>query len=455
MKKHYFVWILFCIVVIGATIKYLLPPPISVVMPVYNREKLVARAINSILNQTYRNFEFIIVDDGSTDNTPSILKSFAQKDRRVKILTNEKNMGIAYSRQKGLNAARGKYVAIMDSDDFSVPTRLEKSIAFMTDHPEVDAMTGDLGDADEYTPTNEYFDPDKPKYKKLMDPGFYEVELNFYNVFPNVSSMYKRSFVKKHNIHYDPDFIAAEDYDFWRQIVMAGGKLASISDLLVYARSHYTNSPQYYTALHDNSLKIHRLMLSRFFIPTDDEIKFGYSDFEKCTLLNKMIQSNRKNPQIPQEYLDNYYADSCPKDMNSSFFLTHPYWSGFIEVLDKKRIRRTGKSSDEGILIQQGDDLIIIWDRWAPETFQKQSDNTYKFIHQNEVTVIHYSDKKEELVFNREKNIACRKKEPYECGNIVQKNKKLHIKWTSNESEIFYKDSDNNWVFSKKTTSVI
>ncbi len=163
-------------------------PAISVIMPTYNRAELLPRAINSILWQTYKDFEFIIVDDGSTDDTARLLKEYADKDKRIRILRNEKNKGIAYSRQRGLDAARGKYIAVMDSDDWSVPERLQKQIDFMDKNPEIDACTGRLGNLENIDISN--YKPDSFTYTVKHLPGFFETELMFYNIFSNVSSFF-------------------------------------------------------------------------------------------------------------------------------------------------------------------------------------------------------------------------------------------------------------------------
>ena len=89
---------------------------VSVVMPAYNAEKYISEAINSILNQTYTNFEFIIINDGSTDRTADIVESFA--DKRIVYLENKKNMGIVYSLNRGLAFAKGEYIARMDAEDY-------------------------------------------------------------------------------------------------------------------------------------------------------------------------------------------------------------------------------------------------------------------------------------------------------------------------------------------------
>lgn len=115
-------------------------PAISVLMPVYNGEKFLRGAIDSILRQTFVDFEFIIVDDGSTDTTPVILQEYAQKDSRIRVMTNETNCKIAASLNRGLVAARAPLIARMDADDWSYPERLEKQEMFMKNHPEVSVL---------------------------------------------------------------------------------------------------------------------------------------------------------------------------------------------------------------------------------------------------------------------------------------------------------------------------
>ena len=90
---------------------------VSVLMPAYNVEKYVGEAIESILNQTFKDFEFIIINDGSTDNTPKIIKEYAKKDKRIKFIDNKKNKGFIASLNECLDNATGEYVAKMDSDD--------------------------------------------------------------------------------------------------------------------------------------------------------------------------------------------------------------------------------------------------------------------------------------------------------------------------------------------------
>lgn len=115
-------------------------PTISVVMSVYNAEEYLEESIDSILNQTYSNFEFIIIDDCSTDSSFAILKEYATKDSRIKLLQKKENkgtQGFIENLNWGLEEARGKYIARMDADDISHPTRFEKQVDFLDNNPSV------------------------------------------------------------------------------------------------------------------------------------------------------------------------------------------------------------------------------------------------------------------------------------------------------------------------------
>lgn len=115
-------------------------PKISVIMPVLNGEKYLNQAIESILNQTFTDFELIVVDDGSTDQTPEILRAYAELDDRARIVTNPENKGIGYSRNRGVATSRGEYIANLDADDWSMPERFDKQVNFLNQHPEISVL---------------------------------------------------------------------------------------------------------------------------------------------------------------------------------------------------------------------------------------------------------------------------------------------------------------------------
>ena len=104
-------------------------------MPVYNGEKYLAEAIESILTQTFADFEFVIVDDGSQDGSAAIIRDYAKRDERIRVIRHERNQGVTTARNSGIAASRGEFIAAMDHDDISLPQRLEKQVDFLQSHP--------------------------------------------------------------------------------------------------------------------------------------------------------------------------------------------------------------------------------------------------------------------------------------------------------------------------------
>ena len=113
-------------------------PLITVFTPNYNREKVIHETIESILNQTYSNFEYIIIDDGSTDNSWDLIQKYANQDERIRAYRNKRNLKIVKTRNKGfkLSSPNAKYFAIIDSDDVALSKRLEVQVRFLETHPE-------------------------------------------------------------------------------------------------------------------------------------------------------------------------------------------------------------------------------------------------------------------------------------------------------------------------------
>jgi len=119
-------------------------PKVSVLMPAHNTDKYIGEAIESILKQTFKDFELIIIDDGSTDQTWKIIQEYARKDSRVIPLQNEKNLGISPTRNRLIALSKGKYIVWQDADDISMPYRIEHQYIFMEDHPDVGICGGYL-----------------------------------------------------------------------------------------------------------------------------------------------------------------------------------------------------------------------------------------------------------------------------------------------------------------------
>lgn len=179
-------------------------------MPAFNAEKYVAEAIESILDQTFRNFEFIIIDDCSTDNTGKIIDEYAHRDSRIIAIHNEKNLKISRTLNKGLAIANGKYVARMDADDWSYPDRLQKQIAFMEENPEVGVSGGAVDICDEKMRIT-----GQRKYN-LADGAIRE-KIFRYNPFAHPAIIIRKDILQKAG-QYDDEYNLAEDYELYFRI---------------------------------------------------------------------------------------------------------------------------------------------------------------------------------------------------------------------------------------------
>jgi glycosyltransferase involved in cell wall biosynthesis len=196
-------------------------------MAVYNGEKHLQKAVDSILNQTFKDFEFIIVNDGSTDSTPQLLASYAQKDHRIALIDNEKNLKLIRSLNRGLEHARGKYIARMDADDISLPTRFEKQVAFLDSHLEV----GLIG-------AFPYNIKDSGKIIRLRTMPITDVEIRWQHLFGNAfchsSVMFRRKLLQKTGL-YDLQALHAEDYDLFSKMGLHSG-FQNLPEPLVHYR---------------------------------------------------------------------------------------------------------------------------------------------------------------------------------------------------------------------------
>jgi len=205
-------------------------PKVSVVMSVYNGERYLREAIESILKQTFKDFEFLIINDGSTDSTVEILKSY--KDPRIKIVNNKKNIGLTKSLNKGLRLARGEYIARQDADDISLPRRLEKQAEFLGTNSRT-AVVGSWTEViDEYSELIEI-------WHSITQPHLLRWRLFFYNQFTHCAIMFRKSAVKQAG-GYHETLGSAQDYDLWSRISFSW-EVANIPEVLVKWRKWKKN----------------------------------------------------------------------------------------------------------------------------------------------------------------------------------------------------------------------
>ena len=205
-------------------------PLVSVVMPVYNSELFLAEAIDSILNQTLKNFEFLIVYDESKDSTYTILDRYNKSDSRIKIIYGQ-NEGLIGALNKGFKYARGKYIARMDADDISLPNRLAKQVALL-----------EMENADVCGCHYALVDPNNRIIQYISMPVTASSVLLYscYRTpFPHPGVMIKKNSMTEKSLLYGTSlFSAIEDYDLWVRMIFAGLILMNVDDVLLRYRIH-------------------------------------------------------------------------------------------------------------------------------------------------------------------------------------------------------------------------
>ena len=202
-------------------------PKISVIMPAYNTEKYVGEAIESILNQTFSDFEFIIINDGSVDNTAKVIKQYADKDHRIKFINHKKNKGFIACLNECLDIASGEDIAKMDSDDISLPQRLEKQVKYLESHPFVGMVGCGYRAFDQAE-----FECINPAYVGYID---------LIKACTTTIVLLRKSIIDSFNLRFNPDFYCAEDYDFYSRFIRYAD-IHNLQEVLYLYRWHGENT---------------------------------------------------------------------------------------------------------------------------------------------------------------------------------------------------------------------
>jgi glycosyltransferase involved in cell wall biosynthesis len=202
-------------------------PRVSIIMPVYNSERYLQEAMESILYQTFADFEFIIINDGSTDNSLSIIKSYS--DDRIKYYENNKNFGLIHTLNIGLDKAIGEFICRMDADDISRSDRLERQVKYLDQNTDVDI----LGSYYQLIPSNHL-------EKQPVNHENCRIKLLFNTCIGHPTVMMRKKTVDRLNLRYDPQYKHVEDYFMWSEAVLKGARLSNIDLPLLYYRTHNT-----------------------------------------------------------------------------------------------------------------------------------------------------------------------------------------------------------------------
>lgn len=205
-----------------------LEPKVSIVMPYFNAQETLERAVNSILHQTYSNFELLLVNNNSSDNSPQIATRMASTDQRIRIL-NETVQGVVFAANKGNSAAKGQYIARMDADDVSLPARIEKQVMLLDSKPEIgvaSCLAEHLGHHQKTDGINQYVD----WVNSLRMP--HEIELNRFVEMPliNPTTMFRRDLIGQFGGFLHGNF--PEDYELWLRWMNYGVKIEKVPEVL-------------------------------------------------------------------------------------------------------------------------------------------------------------------------------------------------------------------------------
>jgi len=194
-------------------------------MPVYNAENYLDESISSILNQTLKDFEFIIINDGSKDNSLKIIKEYQKQDKRIILIKNLKNLGLQKTLNKGLKQAKGKYIARMDADDISLPNRFEVQYNYLEKHLEIFLVGSSAIVIDENGNRLGVF-------KKFNNPKKIKKKLEKTNCIIHPSIMFRNT----REFLYREKFKTSEDYDFYLQLLISGKRITNLPNFLLKYR---------------------------------------------------------------------------------------------------------------------------------------------------------------------------------------------------------------------------
>ncbi len=252
-------------------------PKVSIVIPAYNAENTLSETIESVLQQTFTNYELIIVNDGSEDSTEKIAKKYSRKNKQVKVIS-QKNQGPAAARNNGFKNSNGKYLIWVDADDLWLPSRLKVLVSFLDKN-----QTYDLATTDAYL----WYPPEKPKqkyYSNIKNTN----KLDFQNLLKTnfvFTSTLMRKIVFEKTKGLDPDrkLISVEDYEFWLRVLYDQFRIKIIKKPLVWYR-------QSSTSLSAQALK-QNLALYHLFTKIERKLKLSPFDQETINLRKQKIAS--------------------------------------------------------------------------------------------------------------------------------------------------------------------
>ena len=287
---------------------------ISVVMPCYNAEKYVCFAIKSILDQSYANFELIIINDGSTDSTDEKIRNF--RDSRIRYIGVKENLGNYMARNIGMKAASGAYICVMDADDIAMPDRLKTQYQFLENNHKVGCV------GSQAIVINEAGDMSGRIYKPVVSSEELATLFLIDNFTLHPSLMFRNSMLKRFNLSYDESYQYASDFDFISRCAQHF-PVVNTAESLMYYRQHPTqiSSDKKYAQkicadnIRLNQLKRFDMLLSSeegavYLKLFDNTSKFSSTEIEEAyNIVNRIVNVNSKQKIYNQTFLLKHYRN--------------------------------------------------------------------------------------------------------------------------------------------------
>lgn len=240
-------------------------PTITVFIPVYNRARYLAQAVDSMLAQTYRDFEILILDDGSEDDSLRIARSY--RDPRVRVETNSKNLGNTPTRNRGIDLSRGHYIATLDSDDFAMPERLAKQISYLETHRHCAAVGSWIRKQDDDAGTSRL--KRRPLTSREMKAWF-----PWHDSLSQTSVMMRADTLRR--LRYDESYEQCQDYDLHVRLAREHD-IANLPEVLTVKRLHSEQITRNVKIGHQTKRRVIRRILRELDMePTQQELEFHY-----------------------------------------------------------------------------------------------------------------------------------------------------------------------------------
>lgn len=263
-------------------------PLVSVVMPLYNSERYLREAMDSVLAQTFSDFELIVLNDGSTDGSQKILEDFRKLDPRIKLISRE-NRGLAETLNEGIDLARGKWIARMDQDDIALPNRFERQLQWLqeTNADICGSWIRLFGAADTYI------------LKHAQTDSAIKMELLFGAPFAHPSVMMRTALVKE--LRYDKAWEKAEDYDLWERAARGGWKMTNVPEVLLHYRQHDTQTS---TVASSRQQYLTQAIRHRYWAFIFEQIKLNKEWIDEVLKLRMVSPSQPNMDEVDQAFAE-------------------------------------------------------------------------------------------------------------------------------------------------------